>query len=92
MRIVESSDVAISQRESGENAASNIRPLNPLSSLTTRRVSMSTSLMARSSQVTDKRPLSRCSSRAVTEESSCSCASCLVEWKSKNWHGQNAYT
>jgi hypothetical protein len=68
--------------------ASRIRPLNPRSSRTTRRVSMSTRRTTRSSHVTQSRPLSRFRLSAVTDESSWTSCTSVVLWKSKNCPGQ----
>ena len=62
-----------------QRTLSNIRSLNPRSSRTNRLVSKSTSLMTRSSHVTERSPLSRCKSSEVTEDGNCkSCTSCVL--------------
>jgi hypothetical protein len=85
VRMMESREAVMSQRESGEKATSRIRPRKPVISRTTRRVSMSMRRTERSSQTTASRPLSRWRVREVMVELMARTFRGRAVWKSKNW-------
>lgn len=68
----------------GSQTTSRTRPRKPFSSLTVLRVSMSTIRTTRSSQITAKRPLSRCKRIDVAAHGNTRVSSSRVVWKSKN--------